>query len=440
MRGSQPLAAAAFLLLTSAFLLAHEPEKAIPTAEKARLLPGTYVAVEPSVVADAKGRVVVVAIGGGKTGRGDTRLLLWRSEDGGRTWQPPSPLHESKELGSAQADPWLQSFAPGKFAIAYMGASSERPDLPAAVWQRSDDGGKTWSGPRTFHRWVDKTVLAVSPSGTNLAIAFTAFDADKGQGVQVHASKDRGATWQQLPATFGVKKDTYTAQGIAVTDQGAIAIGWSVQSGQGPNRHFRQVLTTRAADDQDWKATELTAVPFDRLEEQHFAGPALTLDGSRRAHAVSIRLEAEKGKSDVVIRSTGDFETWSDPVVLAGGQGAEHRGFPAVAASGSRIHVAWMERKDRKYHVWYRGSADGGKTWSESLLLSRPEHPTDLLTADGFTAPGGHYMSLAEDGAGTVHVIWGVGLPSGFSGKNARGEIWHNVIRWPADGRMPPAP
>jgi hypothetical protein len=89
-----------------------------------------------------------------------------------------------------------------------------------------------------------------------------------------------------------------------------------------------------------------------------------------------------------------------------------------------------MEREGKHYQVWYSGSADGGKTWSEPALLSRPDKASDLLTTDGFREPFGHYMSLADDGEGTVHAVWGVG-GSAEGEKRRRGEIWYGAVRWP---------
>ena len=381
------------------------------------------------MAADAQGQVVVAAIERLWTTRNakvrprESRLLVWRSEDQGRSWSPPFALHQSPEFGMTQADPWLQSTGRGEFAIVFMAASRDRPDLPGAVFQRSADGGKTWTKPHAFHRWVDKTVLAVSPSGKELAVAFTTFDPDKGRGVGVHRSPDKGKTWQELPATFAAPTKTYTAQGMVLSDQGAIAIAWKEARGGPGSETFRHAITTTIDGGHDWKTKEFAAVPYHLADELQLTGPALSLDDAGRLLAVSIPPNDSDGRFSVLLRWSKDFQTWSDPMRLADGQGVEYRGYPAVAASGRRIHVAWMERKDKKYHVWYRGSADSGQTWSDRLLLSRPDHASDALTPDGFPEPGGHYMSLADDGTGLVHAVWGVQ-------HQARGEIWHSTIRW----------
>jgi hypothetical protein len=426
---------AALLLLTTLIRLpAREPQKAtlpVPTVEKARLLPGKYAAVEPALAADGQGRVVVTAIDWSKLTElkpRATQILVWRSEDSGRTWLAPFYLNQSPQFGTAQADPWLQCVGPQQFSIVYMAGSSELSGaLAAAVFQRSEDGGKNWTEPHAFHPRVDKTVIAVGPSRQKLGATFTTLDRD-GNGVQVHQSSDQGKTWQKVPVPFLANSDQYSAFGMVVTDEGAIAIGWRVQDG----KRLLHVLTTTTNGGKDWKKTELSAMPSDRYTELEYTGPALALDDAGRAYVLSVRLEKGKGNLDILLRSTRDFQTWSDPVVLAREPEAEFRGYPAIAARGSRIHVAWMERKEKKYHVWYRGSDDGGKTWSDRLLLSQPEPPSDLLTAAGFKETLGHYMSLTDDGAGGVHAVWGVGT---LGARPERAEIWYNVIRWTSHGK-----
>jgi Neuraminidase (sialidase) len=419
------------MALTPACLYSEEPRAAVqaPLVEKAQRLPGKYSAQETTLAVDALGHVLIAAIEDGD----DTstwfhyryKIMLWRSEDGGRTWLQPSYLHDSKEFGKSQMDPWLQSDGPRKFSIVYMAGSTSRPDLRKAAFQRSEDGGKTWAKPRGFHRSVDKTVMAVSPSGKEFVVVFQTQDPDAGWGVQLNRSRDQGKTWQEVPAVFTWKGGT--AFGLVVSDAGAIAIGWRAAKPK-PDR-LVHVLTTTTNGGKDWKEAEFSARSLDHgtkeskkgffgekdFLENALAGPALALDGAGRAHAVSVRLEDGKGKRDLLLRSTSDFQTWSEPFMLAEGKDLEYLGRPAIAASGSRIHVAWIEGKDKKYQVWYRGSPDGGKTWSNRLLLSSLDHPSG--------EPTGDYMGLAEDGKGTVHAAWGWR-------QGQRGEIWHNSVRW----------
>jgi hypothetical protein len=391
----------------------------VPGAGNARLLPGNYVASEPAIAAGFGGQVVVAAMEGPE--QTATRLMLWRSDNGGGTWLAPFYLPRDRDVGLIQGDPWLQPIGHGRFALAHYARNAEASNRPAAVVQQSEDGGKTWGPARVLYRGVDKTVLAVSPSGRQLVVAFTTFDPHKRPGVQVHRSTDGGATWQEVPAAFAGTKAQYNADGIVVTNRGHMAIGWDVQAG----RRYRRVVTATTDDGKSWQETELAPAPAD-VRDLFGKGPALALDADGQVYALWV---GGGNRQEVLCRSSQDFQKWSEPVLLAAGQDADWRGFPALAASGRRVHAAWMERKGQRHHVWYRGSPDAGLAWSERVLLSRPERSSALLTADGFDGPLGHYMSMAADPQGNIHAVWGVGQLFADAGKT-RGEIWHNMVRW----------
>jgi hypothetical protein len=187
------------------------------------------------------------------------------------------------------------------------------------------------------------------------------------------------------------------------------------------------VSTTKDAG-KTWKDSYLETYPHSQIREEvnwlgASPGMALALDGSGAAHAVYCYPARNKKDYRLLYRRSTDLETWSDPVSLSSGDADNCRGFPAITAAGDRVHVTWMERSGGLFNVWYRGSIDRGKHWSKPIRLSRPERPTELLTAEGFKEPGGHYMGLAEDGRGTAHAAWGVGQG------NSSGEIWHCAIR-----------
>jgi hypothetical protein len=356
-------------------------------------------------------------------------LIVWRSKDRGATWSAPSPLGDDPK-----ADVWLQAGPRGGCFAAYLRGTEplEENYTFAAVFQRSEDGGETWKEARVLGPKADKTVLAVSPSGQHLAVAFNPLD--KPQAV-VLRSDDGGDNWQAVPRA-APRGWRYVPWGLVVNDDGAIAAGWTLKETVHDLKAEARLLVSATKDaGKTWKDQELATYSSSQAAPVGFLGSAavvLALDGSGTAHAVYSYPAGEKKDLRLLYRRSADLQAWSDPVPLSSGDAADFRGYPAVAAAGDRVHVAWMERAGGLYNVWYRGSADGGKHWSKPLCLSRPERPTELLTAEGFKAPAGDYMSLAEDGRGTAHAAWGVGARAGTAG----GEIWHCAIRLrPEEGR-----
>jgi hypothetical protein len=84
-------------------------------------------------------------------------------------------------------------------------------------------------------------------------------------------------------------------------------------------------------------------------------------------------------------------------------------------------------REIRKQPVWntfYRGSTNGGATWSAEAQLSGQGSATaredDYVLPNGFRFPFGDYFTIAIDNQGTTHAVWG-------EGRNYKspGSIWY---------------
>jgi hypothetical protein len=356
-------------------------------------------------------------------------LIAWRSNDRGATWSEPRLLGDDPK-----ADVWLQAGPRGRFFAAYLRGTEplEENYTMAAVFQRSEDGGETWKEARVLGSKADKTVLAVSPSGQRLAVAYNPLAKPQ---AAVLRSEDGGENWLAVPRA-APRGWAYVPWGLVVNDDCAIAAGWTLRTND-PKAKAKLLVSATQDAGKTWKDQDLATYSSSQAAPVGFLGAAavvLALGGSGTAHAVYSYPAGEKNTFGLLYRRSADLQTWSDPVSLSSGDAADFRGYPAVAAAGGRVHVAWMERAGGLYNVWYRGSADGGKHWSKPRYLSRPAQPTKLLTAEGFKEPSGDYMSLAEDGRGTAHAAWGVAARQGVGGER---EIWHCAIRLrPEEGRV----
>ncbi len=156
------------------------------------------------------------------------------------------------------------------------------------------------------------------------------------------------------------------------------------------------------------------------------SGVALAQDGEGTVHALSAQRQDKGDQIDVWYRSSQDGDSWSKPVKLSSSRAAI-KGFPAFTAAGTRVHAIWLECEEGWCRVCYRGTLDGGKTWSEPVTVSKPGRPSALMTERGFRTFSGHYMGVAEDGKGLAHIVWGV-MKQGLI-KAGEGEIWHASVR-----------
>lgn len=138
----------------------------------------------------------------------------------------------------------------------------------------------------------------------------------------------------------------------------------------------------------------------------------------------------EAGGKAISFRTSLNWHEWSTPIQLSP-SGLEEVRFPAIAASGNVVHAIWMELAGAKYHMRYRGSADGGAVWSTPLTLSRPHAASKLITAEGFNIVSDDDQTcVTDDGRGTAHAVWAVGGGKG----STEYEVWHSVINWLVPG------
>ena len=72
---------------------------------------------------------------------------------------------------------------------------------------------------------------------------------------------------------------------------------------------------------------------------------------------------------------------------------------PAIAVdSNGTIHVTWQDSTSGNVEIYYRKSADGGTTWGVSQRLT-------------WTSGNSYLPVLAVDSTGTVHIVWRDDLP-----------------------------
>jgi hypothetical protein len=117
-------------------------------------------------------------------------------------------------------------------------------------------------------------------------------------------------------------------------------------------------------------------------------------------------------------RSTDRGLTWSDNVNLSNNGSIAYN--PAIAVSGSYVHVVWYDNRDGNYEEYYKRSIDGGITWDPEIRLTNNTgismHPS--ISASGLN----------------VHLVW-------FDNSDGNFEIYYkNSIdggdTWSADVRL----
>jgi len=425
----QPAAAvAALALLWVSCTQTVAAQQKPPTVEVAagQRLQGdfNYSGFEPVVAADAKGRVIVAAMSQASA----PRVLIWTSVDRGKSFSMPAQA--PTDGGAPQFDPWLVSSGSGRFFFSLLGNSSKVRGKSVYLLF-SEDAGKTWTTTKEFTPVEfdpDRPVFGISPNGKLAALAFVA--GGPGGPLQIWFSSDGMKTWAAAATPITTRTAGGFAFGIVIDDSGRTVVSYRHKS---TSAHHLQLSVTGDYG-RTWQRHDLGRFLLNENDPlaEHLSGISLYFSGAVLAqstggvfHALSARAGEKSEGVDVWYRTSRAAESWSAPVKLSQGS-AELRGYLVLAASGQRVHASWLEVKDGWCNVVYRGSLDGGKTWSAATQVSKAKSRNGLQTANGFRSFAGDYMGMADDGQGNAHVVWAV---SGTGKRGARGEVWHTIVR-----------
>jgi hypothetical protein len=117
-------------------------------------------------------------------------------------------------------------------------------------------------------------------------------------------------------------------------------------------------------------------------------------------------------------RSTDKGLTWSAAVNLSNADSVRYN--PAIAVSGSYVHVVWYDHRDGNHEEYYIRSTDGGITWGPVTRL------TDNVAVSA-------HCSIAASGL-NVHLVW-------YDGRDGNNEIYYKRSvdgggNWSADTRL----
>jgi hypothetical protein len=364
----------------------------------------------------------------------DPALVLKVSQDGGATFGPESFLCVCRGV-SGQNDPQIAVARNGVVYAAWL-----NDYVPGVVFSRSIDHGRSWSDPRPVMRGVDfsdKPILAISPSGRNVYIAFNASDS------YIVASHDYGATFAP-PVRTNHDTRYYFANGGYVAPNGVVTFSEAsyTQSSTGPVH----IHTMRSSDGgRSWLTTLIDVVPEQPDCRNDgcpvdYLGPAVALggDGSNGLLLVYNAAESPKGAQRIYVRrSTDGGVRWSERVDISGAPAGANSGFPAAIGAGAGDFRVWyMDNRNGPdlWNVWFRRSRDGGRTWSAEARLSNAASGGPYKSPAGFNLPYGDYGGIAVTNTGATFATWGEGR--GYIGP---GGSWLNQSMARGAGGIPVA-
>jgi hypothetical protein len=370
---------------------------------------------EPAIAADPVGNWVYQATtryGGPKACQQcpDPAIIVRSSSDGGVTWGPDRFICACKNV-KAQNDPQLAVSTNGTVYAAWLNDYN-----PGVVFSKSVDHGATWSTPLGVRgkglSFSDKPILAISPNGQDVYIAWNASDS------YMSVSHNGGTSFNAR-----VKTNTdslyWFAEGGVVAPNGNIYFSESAENQSATGQVKLAVIRSTNG------GTSWTTTFVDTSEQQPPCNvPSCSPDffGSQAGIGVdtagklmvayTLNTVAAAPKDLYVKTSTDGGTTWSARTEI--GQNTGDAGFPVIeaGAAANDFRVAWQDNRNgaTAYNTWYRRTTDGGATWSTQVRLSDATAGAPYKTAAGYAFPYGDYFDIDVTPSGTNVVIWSEGV------------------------------
>lgn len=295
------------------------------------------------------------------------KLFMRRSSDGGATWG--AVLDVTENPANMPAWPELAINEAGDFYCLY-----SRETNGYFYFQRSSDGGQTWTAPvRVADYYISPNPIGsngemrLDSQGTiNVLLIMDEMEGRVGN-IFFTRSSDGGATWS--PKLFLTEQEPGIRPALAVDSQDNLYVAW-----------FKQ------------RAYHRTSPWFVHLR-----------------------------------RSSNGGAQWTAGIDVNEGNGGFPGGFPNIAVSplNDHVYLVWDSRSNyysRDYQVFFSRSTDRGATWSTPLNISASP---DI----------NYYPEIAVDAAGNINVIWSRNGALWFRRSTNDGSTWSQIVQISELGR-----
>jgi BNR/Asp-box repeat len=368
--------------------------------------------------------------------------------DAGKTWGL-SPLPQMRDALLANKftyalDVWV-TYAPD--GMAYLSTLADMKIQERSGDQillyRSDDQGKTWQGP-TFIRprgSCDRPSMVAAGTKSNTRIYVVASD---GGGFAVLKSDDGGLSFK---TTALIKPDNLAHQPHhpVVLPDGSLLVPYNdfppisvtelkeIQRDPGMQRlNSSRIYVVRSADQGLTFELPQFVADIPRMLPGGLELAADLSNGKFRSRVYAAWNGERDDRLNVTVAySTDAGKSWIKSAVLrAEHAGSAHFNSLAVSSAGT-VGVSWLqheigEGKSHCYRIYFAASIDGGETFTPPHVVSDkvscPDSTSNKETI-GRWARGGDYMGLAAAADGSFHPVWVDAREGEFQVYTARIEV-----------------
>jgi len=346
--------------------------------------PGTEVGDDVTVAFDQQGTGYVAAmmttLSGGAYSQSNRGIYVWRTLNGGRTFQPPVAVVRHRFVDH----PWLAVGLghAGAVALYVVWVTSDHTGLGFAS---SHDSGRRFGAPRTISApagGVSTPVVAAGPNGSVYASFLTS-----PRGADPDGSLSRTRPGSRLTGSTASAADTAHADVVTSANGG---------------RRFGPARVLASSPALLSPQPEL-AIP---------TGPGVAVDPRSGSAYVAFVADREGGAtSDVVLaRTVNRGRSWLEATTVASGGSAGQATYfqPQVAVDGSGgVDVSFLALSEAGVSVDLARSASDGASFAAPLTVTESPFTPSLGLHTGKTGAWwiGDYQGLAAS-RDVVHPLW----------------------------------
>ena len=288
-----------------------------------------------STLAESGSGLVAAWFGGTAEGAPDVGIWLSRREGAG--WTPPVEVARGVPAGDVREPCWnpvLFNPSGGPLLLFYKIGPS--PSRWRGMMTRSDDGGRTWAGPRPLPDGILGPVKNHPLELANGTILCGSSAEDGGWRVHFETTRDKGATWARTPPINDGKAVGLIQPALMRRIEGTLIALMRSDAGR--------IYESRSTDGgATWSPPEPTAFP-----NPNSGIDAVTL---RDGLHVLVYNPLTEGRGILAVALSADGEKWDRVLTLEEEKGAEFS-YPAVIQTrDGLVHITYTWKRQRIRHV-----------------------------------------------------------------------------------------
>lgn len=299
-------------------------------------------------------------------------------------WEPEVKLSTSE--GAASLNENMGRCIVADAGMVHAVWSSQKDNARAVYYRRSEDSGKTWSPAMRVsgESSSDSFPLLAESAGTVHLVYLRGFGTPDAASYY-RRSNDGGKTWDK-EVLLG--KTKWWAGVAAAGDMVYVSLNTL-----SPDDAKNSVVYFRRSADRGvtWEPTQQISTAAPRVGGRA-EDPGIMADGSHVYLVWNDNRDAEAGKGmSVYFRYSADSgKTWGTETALT--HAPQYTYFPTISVNGANLDLCYGDRQPGQYDIFYMRSSDFGATWTAARRLA-------LDPGERF------YPSVVRDGS-NVHVVW----------------------------------